>query len=256
MCRKCECMNNCPIGILDSGIGGVTVLKEIIEMLPHENYIYYSDSLHNPYGEKTKDEVVQYVDSIVQFFLSKKCKAIVMACNTATALSVQEMRNKYRDIIIIGIEPAYKMIHDFSYYKKTLVMATPATIRSEKFLCLYHMYDNKNTILLSCDKLAYLIESEDNVGIQEYLWNILPREDIEAVVLGCTHYPLVKKQIQKVLGPVIFYDGGSGVAHQLYNILTTKNLLSNMNTGNIEFIDSSLSFKKKERFFDILNYSM
>lgn len=249
-------MNNDPIGILDSGIGGVTVLKEIIKILPYENYIYYSDSLHNPYGEKTKDEVIQYVDSIVQFFLSKQCKAIVMACNTATALSIQKMRDTYQDIIIIGIEPAYKMIHDFSNHKKALVMATPATIHSEKFLHMYHMYDNKDTILLPCDKLAYLIENEDDVEIQKYLWNILPKENIEAVVLGCTHYPLVKKEIQKILGPVIFYDGSSGVAHQLYNVLVKKNLISNMNTGTVEFIDSSCNRQKKERFFDILNHTI
>lgn len=246
-------MNNCPIGILDSGIGGVTVLKEIIKILPNENYIYYSDSINNPYGEKTKADIIKYVDSIIQFFLLKHCKAIVMACNTATALTINEMRDKYNNIVIIGIEPAYKMIYDFSYNKKTLVMATPATIHSERFLDLYHKYDNENTILLSCDKLAYLIENRSSVSVEKYLEEILPKEKIEAVVLGCTHYPLIKKQIQKILGPVIFYDGCSGVAYQLYNLLVAKNLVSNVGSGNVEFIDSSGNLKKRERFFDVLN---
>ena len=245
-------MNNNPIGILDSGIGGVTVLKEIIKILPNEDYIYYSDSLHAPYGEKSKDEIKDYVDSIISFLISKNCKMIVVACNTATALAINEMRSKYSYIDIIGIEPAYKMIHDFSYDKKTLVMATPGTIHSEKFLNLYHQYDNNNTILLSCEKLAILIE-EDNDKIEEYLRDILPKEKIENVVLGCTHYPLVKEKIKKILGPVEFYDGGKGVAQRVYKMLSMKKLYSDKNKGNIYFIDSSLDDKKKERFFNFLN---
>lgn len=246
-------MDNRPIGILDSGIGGVTVLKEIIELLPCENYIYYSDSLHNPYGEKTKNEIMQYVDSIIQFFLSQDCKAIVIACNTATALTINEMRDRYKHIVIVGIEPAYKMIYDFSYNKKTLVMATPATLQSERFLNLYHKYDNKNTVLLSCDKLAYLIENGNTESIHMYLKEIFPKEKFEAVVLGCTHYPLIKEQIIELLGPVEFYDGGVGVAHQLYKILDDKNLLSTIDNSNVKFVDSSRNQRKEERFFEVLN---
>lgn len=244
-------MNNNPIGILDSGIGGVTVLKEIIKILPNEDYVYYSDSLHAPYGEKSKEEVIQYVDSIVKFLVSKNCKMIIVACNTATAFAISEMRSKYSDIDIIGIEPAYKMIYDFSYNKKTLVMATSGTIHSEKFLNLYHKYDNDNTILLSCEKLATLIENDDP-KIEDYLREILPKEKIEAVVLGCTHYPLIKDIIQKIIGPVDFYDGGYGVAQHVYNLLDMKGLCSDKNVGNIYFIDSSLNDKKKERFFQLL----
>ena len=244
-------MKNSPIGILDSGIGGVTVLKEIIKLLPNEDYIYYSDSLHAPYGEKSKEDVINYVDSIVKFLISKNCKLIIVACNTATAFAIKEIRDKYPDIDIIGIEPAYKMIHDFSYNKKTLVMATSGTIHSEKFLNLYHQYDNDNTILLSCEKLATLIENDDD-GIEDYLREILSKEKIEAVVLGCTHYPLVKDIIEKIIGPVVFYDGGKGVAQHVSRILDTKELHSDKNSGMIYFIDSSLNEHKKERFFQLL----
>ncbi len=241
-----------PIGILDSGIGGVTVLKEILKLLPHENYIYYSDSLHNPYGDKRKDEIFKYVDAIVQFFLEKNCKAIVFACNTATALAIQDIRKKYPQVMIVGIEPAYKMVYDYASCKKTLVMATPATIHSEKFMHLFHQYDNGNTILLPCPNLATYIEQGENQKIEKYLKEVLPKEKIEVVVLGCTHYPLITKQIEKILGKVLFYDGGKGVALRLKNLLAEKNLLTNSTLGNLSFYDSSSNSIKEKRFFELL----
>jgi len=244
---------NSPIGILDSGIGGVTVLKEIMKLLPNENYIYYSDSINNPYGEKTKEEVFTYVDKIMQFFINKKCKAVVFACNTATALTIDEIRNKYKDIIIIGIEPAYKMVHDYANIKKTLVMATPATIKSERFLDLFNHYDNGNTILLPCFGLANLIEQGNYLEINNYLDKTLPKnEKFGVVVLGCTHYPLIKDEIKKFLGDVIFYDGGNGVARQLKKLLNAKMLIST-NEGTISFYDSSNNKDKETRFYDLLN---
>lgn len=243
---------NRPIGILDSGIGGVTVLKETIKLLPNQQYIYYSDSINNPYGEKTKDEVFKCVDKIVKFFIDKDCKAIVFACNTATALTINEIRNKYKDIIIVGIEPAYKMIHDFANNKKTLVMATPGTINSEKFINLYNKYDNGNTMLLSCPSLATLIEEGKDEEIKKYLQEKIPKDNFEAVVLGCTHYPLIKKQIEEILGHIEFYDGGYGVALRLKNLLEENNLISD-STYNILFYDSSNNSEKEKRFYKLLN---
>lgn len=242
-----------PIGILDSGIGGVTVLKEIIKLLPNENYIYYSDSIHNPYGEKTRDEVGSYVDKIMNFFIEKKCKAVVFACNTATALAIDEIREKYKNVIIVGIEPAYKMVHDYAQNKKALVMATPATIESERFLNLYHNYDNGNTILLPCLGLASLIEEGNDMAINSYLIQNLPmNEQIEVVVLGCTHYPLIKDKIKNVLGEVTFFDGGKGVALRLKNLLEQSNMLSSNINGSITFYDSSNDKDKETRFYELL----
>lgn len=243
---------NRPIGILDSGIGGVTVLKEILQILPNENYIYYSDSIHNPYGEKTKEEVFNYVDEIIKYFIDRNCKVVVFACNTATALAIENIRKKYPDLIIIGIEPAYKMVHDKSKNKKTLVMATPATIQSEKFQTLYHEYNNHKTILLECGGLANLIENGKYEEIKKYLKEKLPQnENIEVVVLGCTHYPLIKNEIEEVLGNVIFYDGGIGVAHRLKNLLEENNLVSN-DRQIISFYDSSNNIDKETRFYELL----
>lgn len=242
------------IGIFDSGIGGITILKEILKKLPNENYIYYSDSLNNPYGDKSEDELLEIVDNIIKFFISKQCKVIVFACNTATAITIDKIRNRYPDLICIGTEPAYKMVHDYSYNKKTLVMATPGTIQSERFKNLYNKYDNHNTYLLECSNLAKLIEEDNQKEIELYLKDILSQyKDIETVVLGCTHYPLVKDIISKILGDVEFYDSGIGVANQLYNVLKEKELLTNnQEEGNIIFIDSTDSKAKKERFYKIL----
>ena len=242
-----------PIGILDSGIGGVTVLKEILKLLPNEKYIYYSDSKNNPYGDKSKEEVYSLVLKIVDYFIRKKCKAIVFACNTATALAIEKMREKYSDMIFIGIEPAYKMVHDYAIDKNTLVMATPGTIYSDKFQKLYNQYDNKHTILCPCPHLASLIENSEDDRIISYLREFLPRDiKIDVVVLGCTHYPLIKKEISSVLGDVVFYDGGIGVAKRLYQLLKENNLICNGNVGSIDFYDSASSEEKSERFFELL----
>ena len=138
------------IGIFDSGIGGVTVLKEILKILPKENYFYYSDSKNNPYGERQNNEIKAICDNITNYLLKKNCKIIVIACNTASAKAVKFLREKHKDITFIAIEPAYKMVYDYAYDKPTLVMATKGTIESEKFNLLLKKYDNHKTFLLSC----------------------------------------------------------------------------------------------------------
>lgn len=158
-----------PIGIFDSGIGGVTVLKEIIKVLPEENYIYYSDSKNNPYGDKDDEEIINRCNEITNFLLDKNCKAIVIACNTASAKSAKYLREKYPHIPIIAIEPAYKMVHDFAYDKTTLVLATKGTIESEKFNLLYKKYNNHKTYLMPCVGLADIIEEGDKDKLEKYL---------------------------------------------------------------------------------------
>ena len=161
--------NNNKIGIFDSGIGGVTVLKEIIKILPNEEYIYYSDSKNNPYGDKTDKEILEICENIVQYLLKRDCKVIVIACNTASAKAVKYLREKYNEIPFIAIEPAYKMVHDYAYEKETLVLATKGTIESEKFNLLYSKYNNNKTTLLPCIGLANIIENENKQEIKKYL---------------------------------------------------------------------------------------
>lgn len=151
-------LNNNPIGIFDSGIGGVTVLKEIVKILPKENYIYYSDSINNPYGDKEQEDIIRIVDDIVGKLIKYECKIIVIACNTASARSVEFLRERYKDIIFVAIEPAYKMVYDYAYNEPTLVMATKGTIESEKFNLLFNKFNNHKTYLLQCLGLADIIE--------------------------------------------------------------------------------------------------
>ena len=245
-------MNNHKIGIFDSGIGGVTVLKEILKILPNEDYVYYSDSINNPYGDKKEKEIIKICDNIVKYFIERGCKAIVIACNTASAKSASILRKKYSKIPIIAIEPAYKMVHDFAYNKATLVMATEATIKSEKFHKLYNTYNNKNTYIMACKGLADIIEEGNEQKIKKYLSENLSEYigKVQNVVLGCTHYPLVEAEIKEVLGNVEFFNGAYSLAKYLKQILEEKELLTQkQNKGNIEFIDSSKSDVKKERFF-------
>ncbi len=185
-----EDMASSPIGIFDSGIGGVTVLREIINLLPNEKFIYFSDSKNNPYGDKKDSEIKTRCDEITKFLLEKGCKSIVIACNTASARAASFLREKYKDIPIIAIEPAYKMVYDYAYEKTTLVMATKGTIESEKFNLLYHKYNNYKTYILPCVGLADIIEKGNKEELIKYLnKNIgIYKGKVENVVLRV--YPL------------------------------------------------------------------
>lgn len=247
---------NSKIGIFDSGIGGVTVLREILKVLPNEEFIYYSDSKNNPYGDKDKEEVINISDKIVQALFEKDCKAIVIACNTASAMSADRLREKYPDKIFIAIEPAYKVVYDQNPQDVTLVMATKGTIESEKFNILYNKYNNNKTYLLPCVGLADIIENGNKDEVEEYLKENLKeyKNEVKNVVLGCTHYPLIKDEISKQLGKVKFFDGSYRLAIHLKEVLKGQGLLREMkaNKDNVEFIDSSNSKIKEERFYKIL----
>ena len=241
------------IGVLDSGVGGVSVLREIIKLIPKGHFIYYSDSVNNPYGDKSKDEVYVIVKNIVAYLLDKGCIAIVLACNTASAICVKRLRSEYPDTLFIAIEPAYKMVHDYNPEGNTLVMATKGTLESEKFLALYHKYDNNKTTLLSCSGLADLIEKGNMEDVNLYLENNLKKyKGVDNVVLGCTHYPLIKENIRRVLGVVKFFDGSVGVSKELLRQLELRNINYDNKELKIEFIDSSKDDSKEKRFRELL----
>lgn len=235
------------IGVIDSGIGGVTVLKEIIKILPNYHYIYYSDSINNPYGDKNQDELNAILKSIVSNLINRGCKIIVLACNTASAMCKEFLRDTF-SIPIIAIEPSLKMVDGGN----TLVMATHGTIKSDSFNKLFNKYNNGYMKVMECSGLADLIEQNKKQEIKKYLKTKLTFTDIQNVILGCTHYPLIKKEITEVLGDVIFYDGSKGVAKELKRVIKSINLKEQK--FNIEFIDSSNSIEKEKRFYDILHH--
>ena len=270
------------IGIFDSGIGGATVLKEILKILPNENYIYYSDSFNNPYGDKSKEELKEICKKIINILIQKNCKAIVIACNTASTLS-KDLREEYKQIPIIAIEPAYKMVHDYAFNEATLVMATKRTIESNKFNNLLKNYNNNKTYLLPCIGLADAIEEADKEKIQEFMKKELAKYagKVQNVVIGCTHYALIKEEIKNTLGNVQFFYGAKNLALHLKDKLQKNGLIKNVNESkrvkikikhlkisekyiaknkisenlykNIEFIDSSKNQYKKTRFFEFLS---
>ena len=243
------------IGIFDSGIGGATVLKEIFKLLPNEEYIYYSDSKNNPYGDKSQKEIINFSENIVNFLIKQECEIIVIACNTASANAASYLRAKYSTIPIVAIEPAYKMVNDYAINDAALVLATKATIESEKFTKLYQTYDNNKTTILECVGLADLIENEKNLEIDKYLQKYLSKYSgkVKSVVLGCTHYPLIQDKIRKVLGEEIkIFDGAVGLANNLKNIVQSRNY-SHSSNPSVIFFDSSNSKEKEERFYQYLN---
>ena len=234
---------NKKIGIFDSGIGGTTTLKEIQNILPNEDIIYYADSKNNPYGSKTKEELELITSNIVDYLIKRDIKIIVIACNTATTNCIDYLRNKYKDIIFIGTEPAIKVACDKNY-KNILVLATPTTISSERTheLVNNNKKDYENFYLVPCNGLANAIERNDTIKIDELLKEILtPYQDknIDAIVLGCTHYPLIKNKIQSYFKNAQLIDGNKGVANQVKYQLQNNNLLKQNNTkSKIEFIQT------------------
>ena len=223
-------MNNNKIGMFDSGIGGLTVLKELRKMLPNEDYIYYADSKNNPYGEKSDKELMSIVTGIVDYLISKDVKIIVIACNTATTRCIKRLRKMYHDMIFVGTEPAIKVACDENF-KNTLVMATPGTVKSERIheLVTQNKRKDQKITLLSCKGLADAIESHDKNRIDAVLHDLLDEykdKDIDSIVLGCTHYPHAKRNIKEIIPNAKLIDGNKGVSKQVKRQLESHNLLS------------------------------
>lgn len=236
-------MNDSPIGVFDSGVGGISVLKELKEIMPNENYIYYGDSANAPYGSKTTQEVRRLSFDAFELLKKMGAKAVVVACNTATSASVRLLREQNPDKIIIGLEPAIKPAVMHKKDSVILVLATPVTLREEKFNKLAAMYEHMGEIIpVPCDRLAGLIEEgkTDCEETEKYLKEIFSRyEKYDSVVLGCTHYPLAASLISKVAGKdVPVFDGGKGAARETKRRLEAANLLSDKNSGEIKYISS------------------
>ena len=228
-------MNDNPICFFDSGIGGSTILKEVLKSLPNESYIYYADSINNPYGNKTRDELFSIVDDVVNKLLKFNPKAIVCACNTATAMVLNDIRKKYPDVLFIGTEPAVKVVFDKYRNKKTIVITTKGTGESERFRELLNKYGTPNCELVMAPELAGLIEN--NKDSYSYLFKLLKKyTNVDVVVLGCTHFPLVKNEIKSILGDVLFVDGSIGVAKRLKALVNESDStfsLKVLSTSNI-----------------------
>lgn len=205
------------IGVFDSGKGGTTVLQAIQELLPSEEYLYIADSKNCPYGGKSDRELLEITKSNTEKLKKWGAKIIVIACNTATTKCIEVLRRKYTDLVFVGTEPAVKLATKTGA-KNILVMATPGTIRSERMMKL--LEENKRNTqaidLLSCPGLADAIENNQDIDVTlGMLLKTLQKDKYQVVVLGCTHYSLIKDEIQKFFPKAKLIDGNDGVARRV-----------------------------------------
>ena len=238
--------NAAPIGVFDSGAGGISVLKRLWALMPNEQYLYYGDSANAPYGTKTVEEIRDLTIRHVETLLSRGCKAIVIACNTATAAAAQQLREAHPDVPIIGLEPALKPAALSGEHPTVVVMATPLTLREEKFAALTRRFESQcNLIKLPAPELVELVE-QNKMGTDEmraYLETLfapLDKDKIDCLVLGCTHFPFAKREIRAVLGDrVVFFDGAVGEAKYTKQVLEERGLRAPQEAvGGIRFESS------------------
>jgi glutamate racemase len=219
-----------PIGIFDSGVGGLSIWKDLNIVLPNESTIYIADSLNAPYGDKSKERITELSIKNSAFLLALNCKLIVVACNTATTNSIELLRSNFQ-VPFIGIEPATKPAAIKTKTGKIGILATRGTLASELFLNTSQKYRGEIEIIETIGTgLVSIIESgniEDTEPLlREYLIPMV-RQGVDNIVLGCTHYPFLKPVIERIVPPsVTIIDSGSAVARQTQNILSEGRLLN------------------------------
>ena len=219
------------IGVFDSGLGGISVLRHLRRVMPEEKFLYFGDSANAPYGTKTKEEVRALTFAAMERMLERGIKAFVVACNTATSAAIGELRAAYPEMIIIGIEPALKLAADRFPGGALGVMATPMTLRERKFAALMERYEGSCRVCkLPAPGLVELVESgkADSPEMDALLRNLFSQcpEKLDALVLGCTHYPFAENSLRRVLGDrIALLDGGDGTARETKRRLEAAGLL-------------------------------
>ena len=258
-------MQNSPIGLFDSGIGGTSIWKEVIKLLPNENTIYLADSKHAPYGEKSTEEIIALSIKNTEYLIAKGCKLIIVACNTATTNAIDHLRTHYT-IPFIGIEPAIKPAALNSKTGAIGILATKGTLTSKLFEKTTNEYTKNITkIKQDGEGLVPLIEngqlnSPEMLKLLETYLKPMLHFNIDHLVLGCTHYPYLIPQIKKILGDdVKIIDSGEAVAKQTKMVLEKNNLLSALKTTEIKHVLFTNSNKQvlESILSDVLvNYSV
>ena len=242
-----------PIGVFDSGVGGISVLKHIRAAMPSENLLYVADSKFAPYGNKTPEFIRERADAIARFLMGKGAKALVVACNTATAAAAEYLRGQYA-IPIIAMEPAVKPAAQATKTGVIGVLATSGTLQSAQFAGLLEHYGQQvQVVTQACHGLVECIERGDLTGgetqalLSRYVQPLLAAH-ADTIVLGCTHYPFVRPLIEKLVGPeVALVDTGAAVARHLKNRLDALQLCAPKSTeGSIEFWSNSLDAKASQ----------
>ena len=231
------------IAVFDSGVGGISVLRELVRLMPNENYLYFGDSANAPYGSRPTEQIRQLTLDAAGMLLGRGAKALVVACNTATAAAINTLRETYPDTIIVGIEPALKPAADRFPSGHIGVMATEATLREEKFAHQAERFPNIHLEQIPAPGLVELIEGNrlDSEEAQTLLHKLLDPYvgKLDALVLGCTHYPFAAEQIRSILGAdTLLMDGGEGTARQTMRCLEAADLLHD-GPGSVQIENSS-----------------
>jgi glutamate racemase len=246
------------IGVFDSGIGGLTLLKEMMQTLPQENFLYYADTENVPYSYKTTKLIKEYVEKAVIFLRNEGCKAIVLACNTATNVTIEYLREKY-DFPIIAIQPAVKVAFDNNTEnKRILACATPVTLQADRFENLINSLDINHLVdRLPLPGLVEFAEKEEfeSPAVLDYLKNEFSKfklENYQFVVLGCTHFTYFEDLIIANFPNLIPVDGNEGTARHLKNTLASLDLLKSNEKGKVSFVESGKYVENDDRFWRYL----
>lgn len=248
------------IGFFDSGVGGITVLHEALRQLPKENYIYYADTDHVPYGTKSKEEVKEFVFTAVELMAQEGIKALVVACNTATSIAINDLRQNY-NFPIFGMEPAVKPAVEKNCSKRILVTATPLTLEEEKYQNLVTRLGHAHIIDgLALPELVDFAEKFifDENTIMDYLRYKLADYDLNqygTVVLGCTHFPFYRKYFRQLFNrDTDIIDGSRGTVNYLRKVLSEKGIAGLEGEGDIIFFSSGRRIQEDFRYRNYLAY--
>ncbi|MGG4103142.1 glutamate racemase [Paenibacillus lautus] len=243
------------IAFFDSGLGGLTVLSAAMKKLPHEDFLFYADTLHVPYGTKDKEDVKSYIHQAMETIMKEEVKAIVVACNTATSMAISDLRKAY-PIPVIGMEPAVKPAVEInrSSGKRILVLATPLTLKESKYRDLVRRVDSMH--IVDSLPLPELVEHCEALNFDQKVMNAYFTKQFESfdmneygtIVLGCTHYPFYKRILTDLLPDHIrIIDGSKGTVNRLIQVLSDKDLLSSSGRQDVKLLNSSHSMEYTEK---------
>lgn len=253
-------MDNVPIGVFDSGIGGLTVLKALREELPHESFIYLGDTARVPYGSHTPQTISQFAHELLRFILKQKVKLIVVACNTIAATCIEELKKESPVPLISVVEPTIEEAFNISKTKRIGVIGTRATIESNIYKKNIELLDPTIQVFQQpCPLFVPIVEEglNDHIAAKEFAENylaLLKKEQIDTLILGCTHYPLLKSLIQEVIGrDVLLIDSAYPTAQFVKQTLQENNLFTNNNEGKVTLQFTEISKTTKmlvEKFLE------
>jgi len=232
-------MNNNPVGIIDSGVGGLSIVASLFKKLPNESIIYIADSKNCPYGDKSSKEICNLSKTMVNLLLQKQIKLLIVACNTITVTSINKLRMSYPKLPIIGIVPVIKTAVRKSKNKRIGVFSTKATAKSKYQKDLINKFAKGFKVVnIGSTELVPLIESldfEDMIQVLNKELAVFKKSQIDVLALGCSHFPLVKKEIQKIIPNILILDSADAVSRQVERILIHNKILSNSNKPSYNF---------------------